>query len=57
MLPIKLNQKNAKPANGLNPSLAKATAGIIKIRKGITIKKSRKIAKDIGRKYIAFTLV
>jgi hypothetical protein len=52
-LPIRENQKKASPAMGLNPNFANVTAGIMKMRKGIINKKSKKIASDIGRKYIA----
>jgi len=34
------------------PNFAKATAGSIKIRKGTIKRKIRKIAIEIGRKYI-----
>jgi hypothetical protein len=45
------NQKKARPANGLSPSFAKATAGNMKIRNG-TMKNIMNMATDMGRKYI-----
>jgi hypothetical protein len=40
------------PLRGLSPSFEKATAGIIMRRKGVSRRKRRKIAIDIGRKYM-----
>jgi len=41
-----------RPAKGLNPNLEKATAGRIKIRNGMRRRNMRKIARDMGRKYM-----
>jgi hypothetical protein len=46
--------KKRRPAKGLSPNFANATAGNMKIRNGVKSKKMRKIASDIGKKYITF---
>jgi hypothetical protein len=53
-LPIRQNQKKARPAKGLRPSLAKATAGSMNIKKGTRNRNNRNMASEIGRKYIIF---
>jgi hypothetical protein len=53
-LPIRQNQKKARPAKGLRPSLAKATAGSMNMKKGTRHRNNRNMASEIGRKYIIF---
>ena len=54
MLPARQKKKNAIPAMGLSPSFAKATAGSISIKNGVTKINNKNIANDMGRKYMVF---
>jgi hypothetical protein len=51
---MRQTQKKIRPAKGLSPSFAKATAGSMKMKKGTRNKNKKNIASEIGRKYMMF---